>query len=327
MNNYSFFQRQLHRLILSSQFFREITYGIERTVYSPKIKKNSEEHHVFITGLARSGTTILLHAIHGTGIFASLTYDDMPFILAPNLWSSLSINKNHKKHEERAHQDGIQVSTNSPESFEEIFWKTIGDTGEDVNTSFKEFVNLVLLRYSKERYLSKNNQNILRIQQIFSVYPSATLLIPFRNPLQHANSLLQQHTKFIKMSNGDEFVADYMKYTGHSEFGRGYVPIMSANLQYTDHYSLNHWLEQWLLTYTNVLKQCSDLPHAYPVCYERLCSSPILWEGIKKKCGIPKHLSCNFSFKESKKEVEGPYSADLYDSCLKLYENLDKKCI
>ena len=42
--------------------------------------------------MARSGTTILLNAIYETNEFASLTYQDMPFILSPNIWSKLNKN-------------------------------------------------------------------------------------------------------------------------------------------------------------------------------------------------------------------------------------------
>ena len=43
--------------------------------------------------MARSGSTILLNSIYKTDIFASLTYADMPFVLAPNLWSKISLIK------------------------------------------------------------------------------------------------------------------------------------------------------------------------------------------------------------------------------------------
>ena len=53
--------------------------------------------HVFVTGMARSGTTILLQALHDTGKFASLTYADMPIVLSPNLWSKFNNNNQHEK--------------------------------------------------------------------------------------------------------------------------------------------------------------------------------------------------------------------------------------
>ena len=61
MNNYSWLEQKLHKFALSSQFMREVTFDFES-------KKNSSvsatENHIFIAGLARAGTTILLNALY-----------------------------------------------------------------------------------------------------------------------------------------------------------------------------------------------------------------------------------------------------------------------
>ena len=121
MNNYSWLQQKLHQLALSSQFMREITFDVETYLISTK---EMNDNHVFVAGLARSGTTILLNALYKSNQFSSLSYQDMPFVLAPNLWSRLSFNKQDSNLVERAHGDGIKIDTSSPEAFEEIFWKT-----------------------------------------------------------------------------------------------------------------------------------------------------------------------------------------------------------
>ena len=84
VNNYSWLQQRLHQLALSSKFMREVTFDVESSFISTK---QDNHNHVFVAGLARSGTTILLNAIFKSNDFASLSYSDMPFILAPNLWS------------------------------------------------------------------------------------------------------------------------------------------------------------------------------------------------------------------------------------------------
>ena len=69
---------------------REVTFDFE----SSNISSSSENgDHVFITGLARAGTTILLNALYKSNLFASLSYSDMPFVLAPNLWSKISFKR------------------------------------------------------------------------------------------------------------------------------------------------------------------------------------------------------------------------------------------
>ena len=121
MNNYSWLEQKLHKFALSSQFMREVTFDFESTFITSASKRGE---HIFITGLARAGTTILLNALYQSNVFASLSYADMPFVLAPNLWSKISFKNQDLKLKERAHGDGIKVSTESPEAFEEVFWKT-----------------------------------------------------------------------------------------------------------------------------------------------------------------------------------------------------------
>ncbi len=122
MNNYSWLEQKLHKVALSSQFMREVTFDFE----SNNISSSSlNEDHIFITGLARYGTTILLNALYKSNIFESLSYADMPFVLAPNLWSKISLNKKNLELKERAHGDAIKVSTYSPEAFEEVFRKPL----------------------------------------------------------------------------------------------------------------------------------------------------------------------------------------------------------
>ena len=123
LNNYSFLEQLLHKTALSSRFLKEMSFDLEKS-YFLKYCDDYPDNHVFIAGLARSGTTILLNSIYQTGFFGSLSYDDMPFILSPNLWSKISGNGFQKESNERAHGDGIIISTNSPEAFEEVFWMT-----------------------------------------------------------------------------------------------------------------------------------------------------------------------------------------------------------
>ena len=77
MNNYSWSQKKLHKLALAYQFIRESTFDVENFVLSTE---QLIHNHVFIAGLARSGSTILLNAIYESNQFSSLSYQDMPFV-------------------------------------------------------------------------------------------------------------------------------------------------------------------------------------------------------------------------------------------------------
>ena len=197
MNNYSTTQKLLHRIALSSNFFKEIYFDFEKIFFLNEHTK-LDDNHVFISAMARSGTTILLNAIYNTKEFASLTYQDMPFVLSPNLWYKLNKDGMALNKQERAHADGIKIDTKSPEAFEEVFWKTFEDTETESYAKFRHYVHRIATRYNKNRYLSKNNQNIRRLELISEIFPNSKILIPFRDPIQHANSLLTQHKKFIE---------------------------------------------------------------------------------------------------------------------------------
>jgi hypothetical protein len=319
MNNYSWLQQRLHQIALSSQFMREVTFDAESS--SASCTQNND-NHVFVVGLARSGTTVLLNALFESREFASLSYQDMPFVLAPNLWSKLSFANKDIELVERAHGDGIKISLESPEAFEEVFWMTFNENNEDTKEKFKTYTQLIKQRYQKERYLSKNNQNIKRLELISSAFPHSKILIPFRDPAQHANSLLAQHQKFIEDSKKDKFIYSYMKWIGHTEFGPNYIPIHNKNLSFKNGCDVNHWLEQWYLTYLNCYETFEDKDNVHFICYEKLCSSKEYWLGILKMLGIKK--TYDFTFQESQKEITLDLDSNISSMANSLYFELIK---
>ena len=319
MNNYSWLEQKLHKFALSSQFMREVTFDFESTNIPPSSETGD---HVFITGLARSGTTILLNALYKSNIFASLSYADMPFVLAPNLLSKISFNKKNLELKERAHGDGIKVSTESPESFEEVFWKTFSDEEyEELEDKFRIYVSNILYKYKKGRYLSKNNQNIKRVELINSIFSNSKILVPFREPMQHAYSLLTQHKKFIAEAKNDNFISKYMKYIGHTEFGPNYIPIHNQNLSFHNDLEINHWIEQWYLTYSNIFQSLKNKKNNYFISYAKLCSNRDYWYQIQKLLNIEK--SYDFEFKESIKDIPYKINTELKEKAMSLYFDLN----
>ena len=319
MNSYSWLEQKFHKLALSSQFMREVTFDFESTNIAPSSETGD---HVFITGLARSGTTILLNALYKSNIFASLSYADMPFVLAPNLWSKISFNKKNLELKERAHGDGIKVSTDSPEAFEEVFWKTFAEVDSDeLEEKFRVYVGNIVHRYKKERYLSKNNQNIKRVELIASIFTQSKILIPFRDPIQHSYSLLTQHEKFIKDSRINKFISEYMKWIGHTEFGPNYIPIQNQNLNFPNDLEINHWIEQWFLTYSDSFQSLKNKRNVYFISYEKLCSSKDYWFQIQKLVNIEK--PSDFEFRESKKDIICNIDKFLKEKVISLYSGLN----
>ena len=319
MNSYSWLEQKLHKFALSSQFMREVTFDFESINIAPSSETGD---HVFITGLARSGTTILLNALYKSNIFASLSYSDMPFVLAPNLWSKISFNKKNLELKERAHGDGIKISTESPEAFEEVFWKTFShEEYEELEDKFRIYVSNILYKYKKGRYLSKNNQNIKRVELINSIFSNSKILVPFREPMQHAYSLLTQHKKFIAEAKNDNFISKYMKYIGHTEFGPNYIPIHKQNLNFPNDLEINHWIEQWYLTYSKSFKSLKNKQNVHFISYVKLCSKRDYWFQIQKLVNIEK--TYDFEFKESKKEISCNLDKGLKEKAMSLYFELN----
>ena len=147
MNNYSLIQQMLHIFALSSNFIREASFDLEQLLFDGH---EVEDNHIFVTGLARSGTTVLLNAIYESEEFSSLSYSDMPFVLAPNIWSKLHTQEKSLDYIERAHNDGILISTSSPEAFEEIFWETFQDDRSNIEKKFVKFIENVIQRHNKK---------------------------------------------------------------------------------------------------------------------------------------------------------------------------------
>ena len=339
MNNYSWSQQLLHRLALSSSFVREAAFDIEQkfNIVDPRVKT---ANHVFVAGLARSGTTVLMRELYETDHFSSLTYRDMPFVMAPNLWAKLgSGNRQESTWVERAHGDGLMVNYESPEAFEEVFWRTFeettgpngvqefGLTDDETFGKFLKFVASVTRKYGHQRYLSKNNSNVFRIKAIQSIFSNAIFLIPFRLPLQHAGSLLAQHRRFNEIQQNDRFVKQYMAWLGHDEFGLNYRPFIPKNgeLEFQDQNQMDHWLEQWSLVYGYVLHAYNEVSdRVMLVCYEVLCEeNGNLWRRILEKTNLPQHVTNNFSLKA--RSVVRDCDEKLLRKCGGIYDELNSR--
>lgn len=306
-------------MVLSSQLMREATFHFESLLFS---FGQIADNHIFVAGLARSGTTILLNEIYESDNFASLSYADMPYVLAPNTFAKILPTLKNSKPIERAHGDGLNISTKSPEAFEEVFWNTFPDSLDDSHERFKQYIQQIMYKYKKTRYLSKNNQNIRRAELISEIFPHSKILIPFRSPTQQAYSLLTQHKKFIEGSQKDKFVSDYMRWIGHTEFGPNYIPLQNKNLLYTNDMDINHWLEQWCLVYKHCYETLKYLPNIHFISYEKLCRSAGYWHELLELLGISKSLQ--FNFIESKK-VELPIiDKSLNQKAFNIYSQLDQ---
>ena len=282
---YSAASQALHRIAFDSDSAQRLAAVVDARVAARYGALPQPRAPVYVAGLARGGTTIVLEALFGSGHFASLTYRSMPFVLAPLTWPPVarSLGGGDGKRP-RAHGDGLQISYDSAEAFEEVFWLEhhrdayvrsdrllrTEQAPPEVLAAYRGFVARVLraaeLRGTGHpaavatpgvRYLAKNNNNLLRLAVLRQAFPDARVVVPFRHPGRHAASLLAQHQRFSRLHRQDEFARSYMHWLGHFEFGLGHRPLCVAGDMsgWGSPETLGYWLSYWTSLHEFVLKQ------------------------------------------------------------------------
>jgi len=329
----------LHQIALESSLFGEALFDIEKLLHGSQARNVSNEKHVFVAGLARAGTTILMRTLYENGEFCSLTYRDMPFILAPNLWRTISKLSTRKiEKQERVHGDGIEVDYDSPEALEEVFWRTycgsnyikkdcltpmVADSATVEN--FRSFISIVLKTKSGKCYLSKNNNNILRLESIGKAFPKALIVVPFREPLQQAFSLRNQHKKFIHTE--DPFTKKYMTWLAHHEFGADHRPFLFDEKIEAgeDIENLSYWLNLWISTYSYLVENLP--PQAIFLSYEKLCDdTEYVWQKLSERVNLAPY-SETITFSKSLNQINESLPHDLISHAAELYDELAYKSI
>ena len=353
---YNRISRWLHWMALEIGIVRKASLELEKILFLKKATRDPRiiDEPVFVMGLARSGTTVVLEILESTGVFHSPTYRDMPFVLCPNLWQRLTKHSRlHAQNATRAHGDGLLVGFDSPESFEEVFWCTACKAqegkalayampSEDDLNDFAAYRRLCVLSalpnfYKLKhatlslRYLSKNNNNVLRLNEL-SALSGAHLVMIVRDPLATAWSLYRLHKRFTQLQSDDPFVRAYMRWLGHHEFGLGHKPLITG-LQHLD--GLNpdqpdYWLAYWLGTYQNIWKDYNNLPidrlsRIIWMSHERLCQAPAeelakLFKIAKIEQEVDKYINKILSFEEV--DLTSQFDKDLTEVAYCLHKEI-----
>jgi hypothetical protein len=290
---YSSMDRAIHRLAFASPGVRETAADIEELLYGKSFRDLPINRPIFVTSLPRAGTTLVLELLARVPGIATHTYRDMPFVMSPILWDVLS-RRFHKPSDlrERAHGDGMAVGFDSPEAFEEIVWRSywtnkysedrIGlwsddESAGEFRVTFADHIKRILAVRAQGgaagRYASKNNANISRLGLLKKLFPDSVLLVPFRDPVGQAVSLLQQHVRFGERHAHDPFARQYMDDIGHLEFGALHRPIHFEGMEAVRaHYrpdTLEYWLAYWERAFRHVLKYSKSV---VVMSYEALCA-------------------------------------------------------
>lgn len=297
--------RLLHRFAFGATAAFKGLADIESRVCRRRLAEMAVRQPVFIAGLPRAGTTMLLRALATLGPFASNSYRDMPFLLTPLFWESLSRRLPRRDAAlERAQGDGVVVSRDAPEALEEVVWRAFwprkyhadriapwqADEGE-ARGVFAPFLQshmakTIALRRGQglaaSRYLSKNNANLGRIGKLLALQPDAAVVVPFREPRRQAASLLRQHRRFLEIHAADAFARRYMADVGHFEFGANLRPIdfggwlAAEDTPAAAAQTLEFWLRYWCAAYGHALTAAGESGgNVVFVSYDVVCSRPL----------------------------------------------------
>jgi len=260
------------------------------------------EAPIYVTGLARSGSTILLETLAEHVDTASHQYRDYPFIFTPWLWQRYleRVPNQRETAAERTHADGIEVTSRSPEAFEEVLWMAFfPDTHDSASSSvlgrndqhpaferfYADHIRKLLAIRGSRRYLAKGNYNISRLAYLRRLFDDARFIIPVRDPVWHIASLMKQHRLFIDGERAQPKALAHMQRVGHFEFGldRRAINIDDEAIAevescWNNGDEVTGWARYWALIHNHIADQLANDPDlnaaAKVIRYEDLCQSP-----------------------------------------------------
>jgi hypothetical protein len=282
-----------------------IAFGnLETRVLADEIGAVTIDRPIFISGLARAGSTILLEILARHPDVVSHRYQDYPLLFTPFWWNRLleRMPKREVPPAERTHRDGIAVGPSSPEAFEEVLWMAFFQHLHeaphsdvlDHRTSHPEFEafyrehmrKLVHVRGGR-RYLSKGNYNVTRLEYLLKLFPDARFVIPVRDPVWHIASLMKQHGLFCEGCRRHPEAVRHLQRVGHFEFGLDRRPINADDparlARVTDAWRRGDEVEGWALYWAHVYGHLADLldgnsalkKAALVVRFEDMCRAPL----------------------------------------------------
>jgi hypothetical protein len=224
--------------------------NLESAVARDRLDRLPLDRPVFIAGIARSGSTILLETLARCPGVATHRYRDFPFLHFPIAWNAYLdlVPRRATPPVERAHLDGILVTPESPEAMEEILWMNFFPHLHDPERSnvldesashpaferfLRDHIRKILLIRGGSRYVAKGNYNLTRLAYLHKIFPDVRFIVPVRHPISHAASLLKQHRLFTAVEGAVPEVSRHMRRVGHFEFGGNRTPVNAGDTALT----------------------------------------------------------------------------------------------
>jgi Sulfotransferase family len=283
----------------------------ESKILAEQLAEARIDRPIYIAGLARAGTTIVLEVVASHRSIATHQYRDFPPIFTPFAWNwwLRRVPLKESAPVERAHGDGILVTADSPEAMEEILWMshfphahdphhsnvldgTVADPGFE--TFYRNHVKKLLLVRGGARYASKENYNLTRLEYLLKLFSDARFVIPIRHPRNHVFSLIKEHRLFCEAHRRYPRALEHFRRVGHFEFGGDLRPINTGDTARVERIEelwkhgeeVRGWAAYWSMIYDFVADRLDANPAlrdaSLVLRFEDLCNTPEL--ALRRLC-------------------------------------------
>ncbi len=289
---------------------------LETRALPEEIRVTPVDRPIYISGLARSGSTILLEMLAAIRDVGTHKYRDFPPIWTPVWWNRFldHMPRRGEGPVERAHRDGITITPESPEAIEEVLWMAFFPESHDPLRSnildaatthlaferfYREHIRKLLFVRNARRYVSKANYNVARLEYILKLFPDARFVVPIREPASHVASMMKQHALFGRGLEHNPRGLAYLRRLGHFEFGPDRRPInvgehertLSVIELWSRGEEVRGWARYWTLVHSYVVARL-DADAALRaavilVRFEELCAAGAkTMTGVFDHCGL-----------------------------------------
>jgi hypothetical protein len=288
---------------------------LETSVLSERLRAVAIRMPIYISGLARAGSTLLHELIASHASVATHRLKDYPMIFTPYWWRRASARLSTQPPRERPHGDRILINAESADALEELLWMAFFPRCHDPETSnimgaaerqpaFESFYDAhlrkLLLAERATRYAAKANYHVARLAYLVRLLPDARFLVAIRSPASHVLSLVRQQVRFARGQRAHPRALALMRRSGHFEFGLDRRPLNLGDRRRV-HAIVEAWergddvrgfARQWDQVYgylDDLLRRDAQVRAATQVVrYEVLCESPAeTLRAVLRHCNLP----------------------------------------
>jgi hypothetical protein len=288
---------------------------LETQLLAPELAAVRVTMPIYVSGLARSGSTLLHEIVAAHPGVATHRTKDFPMVHTPCWWRQAIAGARPSAPRERAHQDRVTIHSESPDALEEMLWMAFFPRCHDPSVdnrvgesrrhrAFEEFypahIRKLLLVEKATRYVAKANYHIARLPYLARLFPDAKFIAPVRAPMSHIASLMRQHQWFSWGHRHNHRALAFMQRSGHYEFGGDRRPmnlgdgdqVRTILRAWANGEEVRGWACYWNMVYGYLARLLAEDPKVWAmtiaVRFEDLCAAPSeTIRAVLEHCRLP----------------------------------------